>query len=1034
MNKLLKSIVCVATGLAMAIGVGVGLGSEAKAVYADTTNNVTLANGTYSKDHIEWNLDDAIIIRQLKGSSSTAVNSSYISAPRVYKGHILSFEAVSGFAIKSISITVNGTYYGNSMTAGTAVSNNAVTDNTSEVARTWTTNSGGTHVVSSVSNSGLSEIYIQNVASASNVQLRFSTLSITYSSVGGPTVSSVTVNGSMSNTSYTTAQPFSNAGLSATVTMSNDSTYGGSISWTFDPATPGQAFVDNNNENITNLTVTATASAGGVPGSKATGGISVTLADVAQGLQAIPNAGDEVDGAVVLGTISHIDEIDTTTYHNATYYISDDGSRDNELKVYRGKFLDNANFSNSDDIQVGDVVLVYGSLKYYNGTTKEFLSGNYLLDLDRPISTTPSITITEDDFTMSVGDSDVAVHATATNIPEGGSVSWGSSLTSVATVSYDDTNEVYKVHAVAAGEATVTASILDNEDEIVVSDSITVTVIEPLLAIGDTVVFYYDGHYLTDINTSGNTHYGNQTTIPSGATIFTVAAGSVSNSFAFEDNGSYLCWTSGNSLDTKAEIDDNSSWTITGASLSNCVVSNVHDSTRLLEYNTGSPRFACYTGSQRAVLIEKVDPSVTPEDPEVDEITLSGDTSINANNSSSAVGNYTFVVSYVNPSNPGTSEVTIAVSNGASASKPSNGGFTVTFTANGTYTITVESKEDNSKTKSLEVTVSGIYIPVTTSATYEIYSGTVTDGDYIIVNESNALKASISSDRAENGTVTVTNNSITTDVASIIWHISKESDGYYRVYNESEDKYLASNGKNKAQLLSDNTDDRAKWIVTAGDGVFSFENLARSSEQTNPENKWLRNNGQYGWACYGATTGVEPVLYKKSADDYLKSATRIASLRGTETVVDGQVTAVTNITLRFGIKIPKVNWDCIDNITEYGVMMYLVSKANESGAPTVKQRYDADATNVSKSSASTTPAEDGQGNYNFIVVVQVPDQLPTAKGFGYNSYFIVRPYVMIGTQIHWLLGEDMHESIVSLAEAGNNTNLSEKALTFLASK
>ena len=162
--------------------------------WGQTTESVTLSNGTYSTDHITWTCaNNDITIQQLKGSSSTAVNSSYISAPRVYKGHVLSFVGSENCKIKKIEITVSGTYFGNSMTAGTAFSNNTVTNNTTDVAKTWTSTSGGTHVVSSVSEEGLPAIYIQNVASSSNTQLRFTALSITYITSGTqPTTYTVT--------------------------------------------------------------------------------------------------------------------------------------------------------------------------------------------------------------------------------------------------------------------------------------------------------------------------------------------------------------------------------------------------------------------------------------------------------------------------------------------------------------------------------------------------------------------------------------------------------------------------------------------------------------------------------------------------------------------------------------------------------------------------------------------------------------------------------------------------------------------------
>ena len=146
-----------------------------------TSAEVSLADGSFSTDHITWTAANGkITITQSKGSTTTAVNSNYISAPRVYKGHILSFEAASGYKITNISLKYDGTNYGNSMTAGTVISNNVVTDNTTDVARTWSTTSGGTHEVSSVSSDGLSAIHIQNVASSANTQLRLTKITITY--------------------------------------------------------------------------------------------------------------------------------------------------------------------------------------------------------------------------------------------------------------------------------------------------------------------------------------------------------------------------------------------------------------------------------------------------------------------------------------------------------------------------------------------------------------------------------------------------------------------------------------------------------------------------------------------------------------------------------------------------------------------------------------------------------------------------------------------------------------------------------------
>ena len=67
--------------------------------------------------------------------------------------------------------------------------------------------------------------------------------------------------------------------------------------------------------------------------------------------------------------------------------------------------------------------------------------------------------------------------------------------------------------------------------------------------------------------------------------------------YTLQFGANYLSWTSGNSLATIASESDNSRWTISaGATEGNWIIANVSDSARQIWYNTGSPRFACYTG------------------------------------------------------------------------------------------------------------------------------------------------------------------------------------------------------------------------------------------------------------------------------------------------------------------------------------------------------------------------------------------------------------------------------------------------------
>ena len=132
----------------------------------DVTKDVTLSSGTYATDHITWTLDDVITITQSKGSSSTAVNESYIGSPRFYAGHLITFEAASGVTLKSIVIS-----------GPTGTGNNSISkfgDNTG-----WTINSSdGTATWSGSASSA---------SITSNAQVRPTGITITYETSGSVT-------------------------------------------------------------------------------------------------------------------------------------------------------------------------------------------------------------------------------------------------------------------------------------------------------------------------------------------------------------------------------------------------------------------------------------------------------------------------------------------------------------------------------------------------------------------------------------------------------------------------------------------------------------------------------------------------------------------------------------------------------------------------------------------------------------------------------------------------------------------------------
>lgn len=82
----------------------------------------------------------------------------------------------------------------------------------------------------------------------------------------------------------------------------------------------------------------------------------------------IENGGDANAEVYVKGIVCSIDEIDTKTYGNATYYISDDGTSKNKLEIYRGMGPNGDKFKSEEELKVGDEVIVCGKLVNYNGT------------------------------------------------------------------------------------------------------------------------------------------------------------------------------------------------------------------------------------------------------------------------------------------------------------------------------------------------------------------------------------------------------------------------------------------------------------------------------------------------------------------------------------------------------------------------------------------------------------------------------------------------------------------------------------------
>lgn len=93
------------------------------------------------------------------------------------------------------------------------------------------------------------------------------------------------------------------------------------------------------------------------------------------------------------GVIKSIKEV-STTYKNATYTIGDETTSET-VTIYRGKYINGTDFTSTDQIKIGDEVVIKGSVTNYKGS-KQFSTGSRIVSLKRmETCATPVINIDE---------------------------------------------------------------------------------------------------------------------------------------------------------------------------------------------------------------------------------------------------------------------------------------------------------------------------------------------------------------------------------------------------------------------------------------------------------------------------------------------------------------------------------------------------------------------------------------------------------------------------------------------------------------
>ena len=147
--------------------------------------------------------------------------------------------------------------------------------------------------------------------------------------------------------------------------------------------------------------------------------------------------------------------------------------------------------------------------------------------------------------------------------------------------------------------------------------------------------------------------------------------------------------------------------------------------------------------------------------------------------------------------------------------------------------------------------------------TFKLHTGEVTDGYYIIVSSGVAMNNQTSSSRLQYDNITISNNIIQAESnARYVWHITSEGNETYTIKNANNNYYAVSTGtKNQATTKNGTIDNKYKWYITNNETKCSIENVYNKAKNINYT---IRRNDTFGFACYAASTGTGPILYKKT--------------------------------------------------------------------------------------------------------------------------------------------------------------------------
>lgn len=368
MDKFMTKVVGICLGLAMAVGTGVAVAAgikKATPVYAGTgaTYTVTPSNlSGWSSTQVAQSGTSGVFTLEASKSGNTGggANNTQI---RIYSGATFTLSCSSGNMTQAV-FTCTAT--GDNSNGPQKLSGTGYTGGSSYTG-TWTGDAS-------------------SFSLSASAQCRVTQIEITYDD--GQTGTKLTAPSPVydSANNQITWTAISNASSYDLTVDDGSAVHNATSPYSLGSLASGAAH-----------TVTITAIGDGTTYLNSDAG-SVTFAILAHaGTQADPYtvadaraAIDDTTGSITLtnvyatGIVSAITTAYDSTYGNVSFDISDDGeTASNQLRGYRTVGTTNYPINSADSVQVGDTVILYGSLTKYN-STYEFAQGNQLVYLSRP--------------------------------------------------------------------------------------------------------------------------------------------------------------------------------------------------------------------------------------------------------------------------------------------------------------------------------------------------------------------------------------------------------------------------------------------------------------------------------------------------------------------------------------------------------------------------------------------------------------------------------------------------------------------------